>query len=474
MFLRLAASALTIGFSLLNAFSHAADSATLSVPERLRSEPQAFAPIVTTLQRHTTVRILDEQRAWYKVETDGGRSGWVPRHSLQLDMPTPSSTTPLPSHNSAGDPSRLLPRSSVRASNHALLLTLDPQQARADGDKGAALARLLGVPDANIQQPPADSLNADGLRRALAALDARVGSDDRAFILLANPRSGCTEPLPSGEFSQFVHNLSRKTDKLVVLLDGANGQCKLPDGFNLLALHGPRGSAAALLGCLDGSTPASAAGGVLSGEEWRQCAQHSLDAKMKSGARLGLNGNAALAPAPGLASGTPTPRKLLQTLYAQRSERRPVSLLGLRGQYRGSDTISIEVSGPADGWLYLLAAHDNGFTLLHPSPAAPAQRFQGRQKVTLPAQQIGVGSLRLLALVSDSPRNFMRAGFGGAGAFSSAPADARSLRDLPLEVLGGDTSATCQRAETRNLGALQARQCSTAYGAALAELTITR
>ena len=54
-----------------------------------------------------------------------------------------------------------------------------------------------------------------------------------------------------------------------------------------------------------------------------------------------------------------------------------------------------------------------------------------------------------------------------AGPIATAPSDARSLRDLPLEVLGGDNSPACTQGETRNLGPQQARRCSAAFGAAL-------
>lgn len=460
----------------------AADTATLTAPEKLRADPTPYAAVVGAVHRLATVRIVDERRDWYRVEADGGRSGWLPRQSLQLDTPAPAAASA--SQSSPGSDARLVPRSTPRASNHALLLSLDPARARADGEAAAAIARLMGVPDANLQQPPAAQLDADGLRRALAALDARLGTDDRAFIHLSgaggNPPCADAIPttgrdaLPLSEFSGFLCNLARKADKLVVVADAGDSRCPAPAinaaaTGNILTLSGPRGTTQALRDCLDGRTPLTASAGIATGEDWRHCAQAALGA-----GRITLGGNPSLAPAPGLVVATPaSPRKLLQAIHAQRSERRNVTIAGLRGSYRAGETIRVSVSGSQGGQLYLLAARDDGFVLLHPSPAAPAERFTGSQSLSLAARDMGSGNVRLLALVSDSPRNFMRAGFSGSGNVATAPADARSLRDLPLEILGGDTSLTCQRAETRNLGAAQARQCSTAFGSTIADLTIS-
>lgn len=483
--MRLSKPAIFLSLCLASMAGLAADTATLTAPEKLRADPTPYAAVVGAVHRLATVRIVDERRDWYRVEADGGRSGWLPRQSLQLDTPAPAAASA--SQPAAGSDARLVPRSTPRASNHALLISLDPARARVDGEAAAAIARLMGVPDANIQQPPAAQLDADGLRRALAALDARLGADDRAFIHLSgaggNPPCADAIPttgrdaLPLSEFSAFLRNLARKADKLVVIADAGDSRCPAPAitaaTGNILTLAGPRGTTQALRDCLDGRVPLTTSAGIASGEDWRHCAQAALGPR-DGAARITIGGNPSIAPAPGLVVATPaSPRKLLQAIHAQRSERRNVTVGGLRGSYRAGDTLRVSVSGPQGGQLYLLAARDDGFVLLHPSPAAPAERFTGSQSLSLAARDIGAGNVRLLALVTDSPRNFMRAGFSGAGNVATAPADARSLRDLPLEILGGDTSPTCQRAETRNLGTAQARQCSTAFGSAIVDLIIS-
>ncbi len=477
---------LLLSIALLPTAAPAAETATLTTPEKLRTDPTRFAPVIGAVHRLATVRIVDERRDWYRVEADGGRSGWLPRQSLQLDTPAPAAASA--SQPSPGSDARLVPRSTPRASNHALLLGLDPARAKADGEAAAAIARLMGVPDANIQQPPAAQLDAEGLRHALAALDARLGSDDRAFIHLsgAGGPSPCTDGIPTTgrdvlpltEFGGFLRSLSRKADKLVVVADAGDSRCPAPAisasaSSNILILAGPRGTTQALRDCLDGRAPLTVSAGVATGDEWRHCAQAALSLRDGAG-RIALAGNPSIAPAPALAVTTQTsPRKLVQAIHAQRSERRTVIVGGLRSSYRASDVLRISISGPQGGQLYLLAARDNDFVLLHPSPAAPAERFTGSRSLSLATHDIGSGNIRLLALVTDSPRNFLRAGFGGSGNVATAPADARSLRDLPLEILGGDTSLTCQQAETRNLGVVQARQCSTAFGSAIADITIS-
>ncbi|WP_284188731.1 SH3 domain-containing protein, partial [Zoogloea oryzae] len=83
-------SAIFLSLCLASMAALAADTATLTAPEKLRTDPTPYAPVVSTVHRLATVRIVDERRDWYQVEADGGRSGWLPRQSLQLDTPAPA------------------------------------------------------------------------------------------------------------------------------------------------------------------------------------------------------------------------------------------------------------------------------------------------------------------------------------------------------------------------------------------------
>lgn len=323
-------SAIFVVLCFICAKAHTADTATLVIEDKLRDRPAPFAAPVVTLHRLATVRIVDEQRDWYQVETDGGRRGWLPRQSLQLDTPPPNS--PATTGTPAASAANLVPRSVPRAANHALLLGAVPPAAN-------SIARQLGVPDGNQYQPAVPSPGeAEPMRQAFAALDGRIGTDDRVFVYLGGERGDCTTPLATAEASTYLRELARKADKVIAVLESTGTPCSasalnLPANGNTLALSGSRGLAGALAGCLNGGLP------LATGEALRRCAQDEL---ARNGQRqpVVLAGNPALVPAPGLTDGTTlTPPALLQLLHAQRSVRREVTISALRPRYAVADTL---------------------------------------------------------------------------------------------------------------------------------------
>lgn len=472
-----------------------AQTATVTHATALREHPDAGARSIMDVRRRASVRILETRRDWIKVEADGQRSGWIPERDLDLSAGEAfialqaTASTPPPA---LGLP-RAQPRSLPRAANHALILPLG-STGGPDAANASAIARRMGVPDANIQQPHADALaTPDGLREALAHFDARIGHGDRALLYLSSPASQggrCVDSLltaPGGqalgldELARYTGTLAQKAGRLVVLTDTCRGDSPraIPAGHNMLVIRANRAGAGALedargglatqalLACLDGSAPLESRSGLPGGEDWRRCAQQQLDARPGKHQQLSLAGNPALAPAPALAGrgGPPRPAELLQALHAQRSEGRRVVISLAGGSAPEGGARQLTVSGPAGGYLYVLGADDKRFTLLHPAAAASIERFGGQATVALPP-----GRQRILALVSEAPRHFLRAGFGGNGSYATAPADERTLRDLPLEVIEGDNSPACTRSETRNMGLEQARLCSTAFGSAIIDL----
>lgn len=516
-------------FMLTSAFATAAGTATVIQPDKLREQPSRTSWSVMDLHRRTTVRVLETRRDWVKVEADGSRSGWVHEHSLSMDPPgqDPSAS---PTRTRSSSDAIPVARTAPRASNHALILTLgNPSSAtRQDGSNAAAIARLMGVPDANIRQPGPDALNPDGLRQALVDLDARMGDKDRAFIYLSGDGTRLTEDgrcstalvLPanqgaigSTELATHVRTLARRADKLVLLSDvkAGNSGCPAPEDGITRSLNDSKGRSAAnilyltatqktpppladgqgglvtqaLLACLDGRATISAAAGMPNGRELRDCAQTTLSThagKAGTAPFIALAGNGALIPAPVMpAGGAISPHALLNGLHAQRDESRHLSVSGLRTSYRASEPIRFTLSSSQPGYLHVLAASDDGFTLLFPNQTDPVGRIDRNATVNLPprdkdasaASRTGKSKTSLLFIVTDGPRNFFRAGLGRSGAFATAPADARTLRDLPLEILGGDNSPTCTRSETRNLGPSQLLLCSTSFGSALQEITET-
>lgn len=473
-----------------------AQTATVTHASALREHPDPGARSIMEMRRRASVRILETRRDWIKVEADGHRSGWL--HERDLDTGAGeafSALQPASDQPAAMALPRVQPRSLPRAANHALILAIGGTAG--DATNASAIARLMGVPDANLQQPGAEGLaTPDGLREALARLDARIGPGDRAFIYLSGPGGPCAETVVTasreafgvGELARYAGILARKAGRLVVVTDiGADGpaacrseaRLRFPAGHNMLVIRAShagggttedgRGSLAtrALLACLDGSAPLESRSGLPGGEDWRRCAQQQLNTRPEGRPQLSLAGNPALAPAPAQApiSGAIQPADLLEALHAQRSEDRRLTATLARSVLPEGGARRLIVSGPEGGHLYVLGTHNGAFTLLHPGAASSVERFGGQATVPLPP-----GRLRVLALVTDAPRNFLRAGFGGNGTYATAPADGRTLRDLPLEIIEGDNSPACTRSETRNMGPEQARRCSTAFGSALVDL----
>ena len=231
-----------------------AQTATVTHASALREHPDNSARSIMEVHRRASVRILETRRDWIKVEADGLRSGWLPERDLDIGAgeafvalqtpPAPPAAIELP---------RVQPRSQPRASHHALLL---PVGGSADNAADAnAIARLMGVPDANIQQPPPEGLaTPDGLREALARFDARVGPGDRAFIYLAGPGGPCAEGVLTAsrqtfgvdELARHAGLLARKAGRLVVVTDiaaGGAGACRgearprFPAGHNMLVIR---------------------------------------------------------------------------------------------------------------------------------------------------------------------------------------------------------------------------------------------
>lgn len=511
-------------FLLASTVATAAGTATVTQPEKLREQPGSSSWSIMELHRRTTVRVLETRRDWVQVEADGNRRGWVREQSLSMDAPTHDSFA-SPTRQPVGTDLPPVPRTAPRASNHALILSLGSAfpASRQDATHAAAIARLMGVPDANIRQPAQAELTLDGLRKALVDLDARMGDRDRAFIHVSGNSTrlreagrcstGFTLPtskdvLTATELAAHVRSLAHRADKLVLLIDtrAGAGACQASEDTvthnlnegksrNILYLGATQEASAtpvdsqgglftqALLACLDGRATLSAAAGMPTGRELIDCTRTTLASRPGARPLVTLAGNGNLIPAPVMPRGDAiSPHALLTALHAQRDERRQISVNGLRTNYRaGGEPMRFTLTSSQPGYLHVVAASNDGFTLLYPNQIDPLGRIEHTLTVSLPAQdnqtrpapRASKSKATLLFLVTDGPRNFFRAGLSRAGAFAAAPADARTLRDLPLEILGGDNSPTCTRSETRNLGPSQLLLCSTSFGSALQEIIET-
>lgn len=498
-----------------------AQTALMTRPDKLRDSPSAFAFGIAEVHRRSSVQVLEVRGEWVRVEIPGHRTGWIHRDSTDLSStPFENSTAPAPSPPMQSGSAALVPRSAARASNHALILGLTPAGAQADAGNAGRIAALMGVPDANTRYLA--SLSLDGLRQALAEFDARIGDQDRVFIHIAasgaRPRSSadCGDAILSNdqqlftatELHRYLQGLSARADKVFVVIDAgrgderkpttsehnrfsrqplAGGACSsesfgqggtpLPANVQLL-LAAPRNRAAfedgngglatqALLACFEGRSPTPGSG-LADGDALRRCAQPLLDRKPGE-QQLALAGNPALIPAPfswpSDPSGADAPRRTLEAVHAQRDQRRRFDARPA-GRATAAGT-PMQISSDRSGHLYVLMAGEAGLSLLYPNQYSADTRLEPGARIDLPPPE-GRKSLtgtRLLFLLTDSPRTPYRGGFVPTGAISATHQDARGLRNATEELLSGDVAPSCRFSETRNMGATQARQCSSAFAA---------
>ncbi|HMV65127.1 MAG TPA: caspase family protein [Rhodocyclaceae bacterium] len=267
----------------------------------------------------------------------------------------------------------------------------------------------------------------------------------------------------------------------------------------------------AWLACLAGQARDTDGSGGLSAEEIRVCAQQHIDAKLKNAEgflphHVAITGNRdmvlaydtkagaaalpAVLPSPSAtASPTPaaptapvavppavptalplkaSPLATLHDLYANRDDRRLVQLATATPRVRiGRDEVRFTLSSREGGYVYLLMVGSNGeaFDLLFPNALDRDNRLRPGETLTLPRRswQIGAGGPAgtdtLLALVTDSPRDFRGLGLKPVGPFSAI--EPTRARDIQLVTAHATPPADCPR----DLAAQPA--CSASYGAAL-------
>jgi hypothetical protein len=135
----------------------------------------------------------------------------------------------------------------ARAETHALIMTISAYEGgvpplagvQHDGDNARAMARKLGVPDANIRQLRDKELTLAGMRRALEELAQRIAPNDQVFIyysghggrtLVRESEPRCAESLvsvdakflPDAELEAKLKALAQKAEKVIVFLDACH------------------------------------------------------------------------------------------------------------------------------------------------------------------------------------------------------------------------------------------------------------
>jgi hypothetical protein len=173
----------------------------------------------------------------------------------------------------------------------------------------------------------------------------------------------------------------------------------------------------------------------------------------------------------------PSPVNTLKDIYAQRDDRRVVTVSMREQSVRiGRDKVEFTISSSHAGYLYLLMVGSDGktFDMLFPNQLDRSNQLEVGQVLRLPRPNWEVmaggppGTTQMLAIVADAPRDFSKLALKPAGPFSIVEANALATRDIQLVTMQAPSAAAEECAEQpakRNL--VTARRCSNAFGAAL-------
>lgn len=265
----------------------------------------------------------------------------------------------------------------------------------------------------------------------------------------------------------------------------------------------------AWLECMNGAAVDLDGSGSLSAEETRSCAQEKIDTKLAKARgvlphHVSITGNAetiigfteksaatptsTASPAskpstekPVAKPSKPNPIATLKDIYNNRDDRRLVEMKAPRQKLKiGKDILEFTLKSSHEGHVYLLMVGSDGttFDLLFPNQIDKRNEIRAGETLTLPratwelAVQGPAGKDTLLAIVTESPRDFSRIGMQAAGPFSVI--DSSENKDAPRDLQRATSSSAnagageCLSAKTRNL--VIQKRCSNAYGAAMLTL----
>lgn len=386
-----------------------------------------------------------------------------------------------------------------------------------DREHALAIARKLGVADAQITVLQDGAATAEGIRRAAAELAMRTAVSDQLLLYFAGLGSqradqdrpgNCEETfvahdgthLGHGELADFFLPAIERADKTVALFDSCNrsdtsggrpARCVAPPpgqacastapgrwrGFvnelrkssvaavNIVGLlAAPRAGQAearggefgsALSACFNGAALDSNRSGALSAGELADCAQ----AQAKAQRPYQLDGNRGYAP---LWSGGEGPAsELFADILAGRDGRRKVVLDAVRPASGGAGS-ALSLRSESAGYLYLFATDGGDYRLLFPTADERDNRLRPGTVFSWPrsgALPVAPGA-QVLALVADNEHDL---------ALLPAKAAPAARREALYRFAASSVraaSAPCMATGSARLLAL-ARACSNAYAAAL-------
>lgn len=169
----------------------------------------------------------------------------------------------------------------------------------------------------------------------------------------------------------------------------------------------------------------------------------------------------------------PSPLSALQDIHNSRDDRKLVTIQAANPKPRiGKDLVDFSVTAREGGYLYLLMVGSDGttFDMLFPNQIDQDNRIEAGATMRLPRPQWQltasgpVGKNTLLAIVSQSPRDFSNAGLKPSGPFSSAPSVA--AKDIQLITANqASTNADCRNADLRILSVR--KNCLGSYASAM-------
>lgn len=292
---------------------------------------------------------------------------------------------------------------------------------------------------------------------------------------------GLQEAKPGEGKLNFIHIAAARDDE-VALDDGRRG------GLATLAW----------LDCLSGAARDADGSAGLSVAELAACAQPRIERQAAGNSRyaahhLTLTGNTGMVlsappeiateapPAiPGATVAESTAVATLKDILANRDDRRTVRLSPDKPAYRIKlDSVRFSLSSSHEGYVYLLMVGSDGksFDLLFPNRKDDRNHILAGETWQLPRAGWAIrasgpaGRDHLLAVVSDTPRDFAVLGMKPAGPFSVLAASPVRARDIQF------VSATSVHAAAPECGGTGAKRtpetvaaCSDAYGAALITL----
>lgn len=244
--------------------------------------------------------------------------------------------------------------------------------------------------------------------------------------------------------------------------------------------------------CISGEAVDSDGSGALSADEIRNCAQLRINKALEGEDEVKPhhitiigNANAVLAlneTPKGSNAKAASPYGTLKDIYNSRDDRRVVTLKAEKTVLQiGQDKVEFSLNSTHSGYVYLLMVGSDGktFDLLFPNALDNGHYIEPGEVLKLPAPNWEIvaqgpkGKDHLLAIVSDSPRDFSKLGAKAAGPFSVVDANMRAAREIQM-VTAASTSAKnpecrAQMAEG-NSNSMVNKKCSDAYGAAILSL----